>query len=234
VLLFLFTNSLANENSWSKDTPTLSDTKSKKIIQAYIDGNTTNIHFEDDTKNHITYNYRENILMFGFELARDFNSEKVYNLSGNKTEKFSSTNFKLLLGKDFTFWHDEYTQPSRLYASYSYNIINKDVTYTTSLFGLRENMFYWSIYKKNKLNLYPTFNLELGSSKITRSSFISSGFTLGTGTGLTLNMNDNFEYFININYKKTDWEHPIDGVADEMTSYCLSIGLNYKLMYGDI
>ncbi len=232
--ILLLTNSFAKDNVWSKDTPSLSDAKSEKIIQMYQENNQTNLEFVEDIDEEVVYDFRENILMFGLELGFSSNREKVYNTTGEKTENFSSSSVKLVFGKDFTLWHIDYTQPSRIYVSYEYTLINEDVSYTTFMVGLQENMFYWSLYKNDTLNIYPTFNLELGSSSITRDTFTSSGFTTGAGVGVALVYDDNFEYFINFHSKQVAWEHPVDGVADEMSSFGLNIGLNYKLMYGDI
>ena len=233
-MFILFTNSFANDNIWNKDTKSMSQAKSNKIINSYIENNNTHLTFFDSEKPEETCPFRENILVVGLGLAYDANSEKIYNNSGKKTETFSSYSFKMTFAKDFTLWHEEYTQPSRIYASYNYTYFDKDVSYSTFSIGLRENMFYWSIYQDGKLNIYPSVNVELGSSSITRETYTSSGFSTVIGAGITLVDDDNFEYFINFNSKSIDWDHPVDGIADEMSVYSINFGLNYKLMYGDI
>jgi len=236
ILIFiLFTNSFANDNIWTKDTASMSESKSTKIINSYIENNNTNLTFIDSQEDEvITYPFRENILTIGLDLGYDYNSEKIYNTIGEKTDTFSSYSFKITFAKDFTLWHEEYTQPSRIYASYNIAYLDEDVSYSTFSIGLRENMFYWSIYQDSKLNIYPSVNFELGSSSISRETYTSSGFTSVIGAGITLVNDDNFEYFINFNSKSIDWDHPVDGIADEMSVYSISFGLNYKLMYGDI
>jgi len=233
-LLLISAEVYAGTDAWTQNTQPLSQSKSEAIIKAYEENNNTKIDFEDDPKEASTIVYDENIFMLGVAVAYESNSEKVYNKSGSKTESFSSSNIALTLGKDFTLWHEDNTEPTRLYGTFSYSNISSDVDYTSFTLGLKENMFYWSIYKDAKLNLYPTFYLEIGSSSLTRDKEEVSGFTTLYGAGLTLNHGKNLEYMLNFHLKNVDWDHPVDGVADEMNAYSVTIGINYKLMYGDI
>lgn len=225
----------ASQNVWTQDTDAMSDAKAQQIIDSYLENNATlSIELEEDIPEVQSFDFRENIFTVGIEVGFTSNTEKIYNVSGEKTQTFSSTDFKFTFGKDFTLWHEEYTEPTRLYLSYEYSLLSENISYTTFTFGLRENMFYWSLYKDETYNIYPTLHAELGSSSIDRDILSSSGSTTAFGVGVALVVDDNFEYFFNINSKSIDWEHPVDGIADEMSAYSLSIGLNYKLMYGDI
>ena len=228
-------NAFSQEIRWSKETTPLSENKAQQILEAYKNKKEIDIKLEDDfSQKEETYTFKENIFLFGLEVGVNSNSEKIYNKVSEKTSEYSSKRLKLLFAKDFTLWHEEYTQPSRLYGSFSYSFLDSNVKYTTFSMGLKENMFYWSIYKRDNFNLYPTFYLELGSSSITRETFTSSGFTKEGGIGIALSHGHNFEYYIDISSKSINWDHPIDGIADEMSSYGVSIGINYKIMYGDI
>lgn len=234
IALLLTTELFAVENAWTKNTPALSSSKSEAIIKAYEENNTSKIIFDDDPKKVTDRVFDENIFMVGIAMAYEANSEKTYNKSGDKTENFSATNLTLTLGKDFTLWHEDNTEPTRLYMTYSYSNISADVSYSSYTLGLKENMFYWSIYKDAEFNLYPTLYLEMGSSSLTRNEQDISGFTTLYGAGITLAQHKNFEYMLNFHLKNIDWEHPVEGVADEMNVYSFTIGVNYKLMYGDI
>ena len=101
------------------------------------------------------------------------------------TEEFSSQNITLTLGKDFTLWHKDHTEPTRLYLTYSHSNISSNIHYNSYTLGLKENMFYWSLYKDTHFTLYPTFYLEMGSSSLRRNQQDISRFTTLYGAGVT-------------------------------------------------
>lgn len=236
ISLILFSVVLLNasEYIWSKETPSLSKSKSEQIFQSYENGNDLNITFEDDPKKNDTiHDYSLNALVLGFSVGGISYTETLSNSIGSSSESYTSYNAAFLIGKDFTLWHDDYSQPSRLYFKYGFSKINEELDFTTWSIGLRENMYYWSIYETDKSKIYPNASFELGSSKIKRNSESQAGFTLITELGLTYMRNKNFEYFFNLSYNSVTWKHPIDGITDQMNGIGANFGLNYKIMHGD-
>jgi hypothetical protein len=236
LLLILSTTLLltASDYIWSKDTQVLSEEKSNKIIQAFENDNTSELVFKNDPKRaKNVYSFKENIFVIGLSLGINSYSEEISNTTGSIENKYSAKYLKLLIGKDFTLWHKEYTQPSRLYFAYAFTKVESDVDFTTWSVGLRENMYYWSLYKTASYNIYPTASFEFGASSIDRLSGSVSGLNSEVQVGLTYARNDNFEYFINLSANNTSLKHPIDGIADTMNGIGVNFGINYKLMYGD-
>ena len=219
---------------WSEDTEAMSQDKSDKIIQSFKDGDTSDLIFQDDSKREKNIiNFKENILVLGLSLGRNTYTEKISNTTGSHSDTFSSSSLKFLLAKDFTLWHEEYTQPSRIYFTYSLNRVDSGIDFSTWTLGLQENMYYWPLYKTSTYSIYPTASLEIGSSKTDRGSNSMSGFTTEFQAGLTYSRFGNFEYFLNLSVDSINWKHPIDGIADEMTGLGINFGINYKFMYGD-
>ncbi len=236
LLLLLSTTLLLNASDyiWSKDTQTLTKEKSDKIIQAFENDDTSKLVFENDPKRSKNiHNFKENMFVLGLSLGINSYSEEISNTNGSKETTYSANNFKFLIGKDFTLWHEEYTQPSRVYFTYALTKVDSDVDFTTWSVGLRENMYYWSLYKTSSYNIYPTASFEFGASSLSRSSSSMSGLNSQAQVGLTYSRDDNFEYFVNLSASTTSWKYPIDGIADKMTGMGVNFGLNYKIMYGD-
>ncbi len=224
----------ASDNVWSKETKVLSEEKSDRIIKAFVNGETTEFNFEDDPNSKTkVYDFKKNIFVIGLSLGSDSYSEELSNKTGTKTLSYSSYDAKFTIGRDFTFWHNEYTQPTRLYLTYSFTKLSSDTDFTTWTLGLQENMSYWSLYKTNTYSIYPTLSFELGSSSIARDNNSISGFTTELNLGIKYVRDNNFEYFLKVSTNSIDWKHPIYGVADNMSAYGINLGLNYKLMYGD-
>ena len=219
---------------WSKDTQAMSQDKSDKILQSYKDGDADNLTFKDDPKRkNDTVDFKENIFVLGLSLGADSYSQEVSNAQGSYFGTHSATNVKFTIAKDYTLWHEEYTQPSRLYFAFALTQVDTNVDYRTWTIGLRENMYYWPLYKSSTYSIYPNASFEIGSSNINRGNSSMSGFTSQVEFGLTYSRNSNFEYFLDARASSITWKHEIDGVADEMSGVGISFGLNYKLMYGD-
>ncbi len=237
-LLLILLGSLslvASDNIWSKDTKALNQEKSERILQAYESGDTSNLNFEDDkNKKSNLYDFTENIFVVGLSVGGASLSEEISNKTGSATSSYSAINTKLIIGKDFTLWNEEYTQPTRLFFSYAFTTLDNDVDFTTYSLGIRENMEYYTFYETANYRLYPTLSLELGRSHINRGSESIQGFSTEVNLGVNYVRDDNFEYFLNLAASSTDWKHPIDGISDEMSGFALNIGLNYKLNYGDL
>jgi len=223
-----------SDNIWSKDTPSISKEKSQKIIKAYESGDTSTLNFENDPElKKKNFNFKENVFVIGFGLGYGSHSEKLSNTTGSETFSYSSLNTKIIVGKDFTMWNEEYTQPTRIYLSYLYTKLDSDVTYTTVGLGITENMRYFPLYKSASFTLYPTLSFELAQSSLSRDTLSATGLTTEINLGLAYTRDDNFEYYVNLFANSINWNHPVDGIADEMSGFGLYFGLNYKLNYGD-
>ena len=224
----------ASDNIWSKDTLPLETSKSIQIIDAYKSGDFSTLKFANDVSNKPPlYDFKENIFVVGLSLGGASYNEELSNTTGSSSTSYSSYHTKLTIGKDFTMWHEEYTQPTRVYFTYAYTALDTDISFTTWTIGFCENMDYWSLYKTSSFNIYPTVAFEVGQSSISRESYSISGLTTEFSLGLTYTRDDNFEYFIDFFNDNIIWQHPVDGIADEMTGFGFRTGLNYKLNYGD-
>ena len=232
IMSLLFLNINAADNVWSEETQSLSKEKSDKIIRAYQDGNQSTFTFEDDPKVKIISDVEANILVVGLSLGFGSSEEEVSNKSGAYTTDYTHSTVKLTLGKDFTFWHEEYTQPTRIYMTYAYTGLSTDVDFTTITVGIKENMRYWPLYETKSYVIFPTVSYELGSSSLTRGSNDISGFTTEVNGGLVYQRGD-FEYAVNVAFNQIAWEHPIEGIKDETQSFQFNMGLNYRWMYDE-
>jgi len=232
IMSLLFLNINAADNVWSEETQSLSKEKSDKIIRAYQDGNQSTSVFEDDPKVKIISDVEENILVVGLSLGFGSSEEEVSNTNGAYTTTYTHSNVKFTLGKDFTFWHEEYTQPTRLYMTYSYTGLSTDVDFTTVTVGIKENMRYWPLYETKHYTIFPTLSYEIGNSSLTRGSHDISGLTTEVNGGVVY-QRGNFEYIVKLAYNQISWEHPIDGIKDETQSFQFNMGLNYRWMYDE-
>ena len=232
--LFLSLNLAASDNTWTQDTQGLSKENSNKVIEAYTKGKELplNLSFKDDKIDKEPLGIEENILVIGASFNYSSTTETLENTKGTKEESYSTSSLRFLLGKDFTFWHEQYTQPARFYLVYALNYLSSDVSTSSITFGLRENMFFWPLYSSPKSILFPTLSFEMGSSTLKRGSLSIGGLTSEASAGLTY-QRGNFEYFANLNYTSITWDYPLDGIVDNSSSIGLNIGLTYKFMYGD-
>jgi len=212
----------------------MSKEKSQKIINAYESGDTQALNFENDPEiKKKKFDFKENILVVGLALGYASHSEELSNTTGSEKFSYSSLNTKFIIGKDFTMWNEDYTQPTRLYFTYSSTKLDSDITYATFGLGISENMRYFPLYKQESSILYPTLSFEFSRSTINRESLSTDGLTAELSLGLAYSLDDNFEYFVNIFANSISWNHPVDGIADDMSGIGISLGLNYKLNYGD-
>lgn len=236
LLLLTLSTLLFSEESyiWTQDTKAMSQEKSEKIIKAFKNNTLSELTFEDDPiRDKKSLAFKENIFALGLSAGSSSYDEEISNTTGSQTSNYSVTNFKFTLAKDYTLWHKEYTQPTRIYFTYALNSLENDVDFSTWTLGLRENMYYWPLYSTPTYTLYPTASLEIGSSRLKRNSNTMSGFTTELEVGLSYSRYDNFEYALNLNMTSVAWKHPLDGVADEMQGIGVNFGVTYKFMYGD-
>jgi len=234
--LLFFTFSLlslsAADNVWTQETKGLSPEQRDAIIRAYRDGNETTLEFEDDVIPIVISDIEDNILVVGASVGYGATTETVSNTVGAYDVDYTVSSFKLLLGKDFTLWHEEYTQPVRLYLQFTYAALSTDVSVTTFTFGIKENMRYWSFYQSENFSIYPSLSYEIGSSSLQRAAYEISGMTSEFAGGLTY-QRGNFEYALNLVYNQTAWEHPVEGIKDESQGLQMHVNFNYRWMYDE-
>ncbi|MEA1893296.1 MAG: hypothetical protein U9N33_11385, partial [Campylobacterota bacterium] len=158
IVLFIslgFVGLFALDNVWTKDTQGLSKKKSDEIIKSYEAGDNSKLDFADDPKSKTPYyGFKENIFVIGVSVGGASYSEDLSNITGSKTSSYSSYNAKLTIGKDFTLWHENYTQPTRIYLTYVFTKLDNDLDFTTWTVGIRENMEYWSLYETDSYKIY--------------------------------------------------------------------------------
>ena len=171
-------------------------------------------------------------MVVGLSLGYGSTTETVSNTRGTYDLDYTASSFKMIVGKDFTLWHDEYTQPIRIYLAFSYTALSTDVDFTTITFGLKENMRYWPIYETKSYIIYPSLSYEIGSSSLTRGDFDISGLTSEFTGGLTY-QRSNVEYALNLAYNQTAWEHPVAGIKDESQGLQVHLNVNYRWMYDE-
>ena len=229
ILVTLSLSLSATENVWTQETKALSAQKRDAIIKAYRDNNLTDFEFEDDLEPVVISDIEDNILVVGFSLGYGSMSETITNTRGSYDRDYTMSSLKLILGKDFTLWHKEYTEPIRIYLTYEYSLLSTEIDLSTITLGFKENMRYWPLYRTQNYIIYPNLSYEIGSSSLTRSSYEISGVTSEFSGGLTYQRAD-LEYALNLIYHQTAWEHPIDGIKDEAQGLQLHINLNYRWM----
>ena len=233
VSIFLLSLSLeAVDNVWTPETKGLTPQQRDAIIKAYREGNETVIEFEDDVTPVVISEIEENILVVGASIGYGSTTETVSNTVGAYDVDYHVSSFKLLLGKDFTLWHEEYTQPVRLYLQFTYSALQTDVAVSTFTFGIKENMRYWPLYEGKDYSIYPSLSYEIGSSSLQRATYDISGITSEVSGGL-IYQRENFEYAFNLVYTQTAWEHPIEGIKDESQGFQAHLNLNYRWMYDE-
>jgi len=222
----------AAENIWTKDTKALSQQERDAVIKAYQDNNQSDFEFTDDIKPPKISDIEDNILVVGLSLGYGSITETVTNTRGAYDVDYSIGSFKMIFGKDFSLWHDEYTEPVRIYLTYSFNTLSTDVDYTSFTVGIKENMRYWPIYKSENYIIYPTLSYEIGSSNLTRKEYDISGVTTELAGGVSYERG-NFEYAMDLSYDQIAWNHPIDGIKDESQGLQVHLNLNYRWMHNE-
>ena len=242
ILLLLFItllNLYGGENIWSQDTKGMGISNSQQVIDAYITGgDVENLTFKDDPEvKRRKLSIVDNIFMLGLSIGGNSAEDTIKNTTGSKSLTNTAYEGKFTIGKDFTFFHERYTQPTRLYLAINYSLQGEADVYGWSL-GIRENMSYWDFYKTPTYSIYPTLSFELGSSTMKRDDISISAFTMEGNLGLTYKYRDNFEYFFNFKVASNNWDYASAGKTFEGVDYetfylGLLIGLNYKFNYGD-
>jgi opacity protein-like surface antigen len=230
--LALFTGLQAADNVWSQETKALSPEAAQQILSAYDGNETMAFRFPDDPKVKRVSEIEDNILVVGGTLGFGSSSETVSNTTGSYALEQSVTNLRLLLGKDFTFWHEEYTQPTRIYLTYGYTMLSSDVDFTSVTLGIKESMRYWSFYEGEKFSLYPTLSYELGNASLKRGDESISGFISEVAAGVVYERLG-FEYGLEVVSNSISWNHPIDGIEDESLGLQLRLTLMYRWMYDE-
>ena len=229
---FVLVSLQADGNVWTRETKGLSPEKRDAIIKAYRESNTSTLEFEDDVAPIVISDIENNILVVGASVGYGTRTETVSNMVGAYDVDYSVSSFKLLLGKDFTLWHEEYTQPVRLYMQFTYSALSTDVAVTIFTFGIKENMRYWPLYESDSYCIYPSLSYEIGSASLHRTAYDISGITSEFSGGLSY-QRGNFECALNIVYNQTAWEHPIEGIKDESQGFQTHLNLNYRWMYDE-
>lgn len=225
----------ATDNIWSKDTPSISASKSDSIIKEYNQEKNQKLNFEDDVgaKNY-KYNYKKSVLIVGLGVGTINYQETIKDDYTTQKNSYKSTNAKITVGKDFTFFHKEYTQPTRIFFTYAFERLEENQEFTIWTLGIRENMEYWSFYQTTKARLYPTISLEVGKANFQKLYYDISGISSQINLGTTYAYGDNFEYFVNLSYNYMALVNKYhDHKLDRITGFGLNIGLTYKIMYDD-
>lgn len=231
-LSFLTFSLLYGDAVWTQKTTPLSAQQSEKILQNYQENNQTDFEFEDDITPIVISDIEDNILVVGLSLGYGSQTETVSNTRGSYDKAFTLGSIKMILGKDLTLWHEEYTQPVRLYLSLDYTKLSNHIDYLSYTFGIRENMRYWPLYSSHKHTLYPMLSYELGTSRLYRAEQEISGITSELAAGIVYQYG-NFEYAFNLAYHQVSWNHPIEGIKDEVQGLQAQIHFNYRWMYDD-
>ena len=222
----------AADNLWSQDTQTVSPAESEKAMKMYTQDHNVTFRFADDPVYKTKSDFESNILVVGASLGYGSSTETVSNTTGSYDFDQTLGVAKILIGKDFTLFHEEYTQPVRIYLTYAYSFLSEGVNYTTITLGIKENMRYWPLYKAKKYIIYPTLSYEIGSSSLERASTKISGLTSEFKGGVVYERAD-FEYGLEVAYNTIAWNHPIDGIKDESVDLQLYLCINYRWMYND-
>ena len=240
LLLISFVSLHAIQNIWSENTNGMSEKKGEQVINAYLlETNIDNIIFEDDAKiKKRKLSINENIFIFGLSIGANSAQDTIQNTKGSKSLSNTAYEAKLTIGKDFTFLHERFTQPTRLYFSLNYSALGKEVDVIGWSLGIRENMSYWDFYTTPTYTIYPSLSFEFGSSTMTRDDISIDGFTMEVDLGVTYQRGNNLEYFINFKASNNDWKYAsagetFEGIDYETFSVGLLVGLNYKFNYGD-
>jgi len=222
----------AADNIWSQDTQTLSSQESEQAFKSYTQEHDITLKFADDIVIKEASDIEDNILTVGVSLGYGTSTETVSNTTGSYDLDHTLGVAKVIIGKDFTFFHEEYTQPVRIYLTYAYTLLSEGVDYSTITIGIKENMRYWPLYKTNKYIIYPTLSYEIGNSSLKRASTKISGLTSEFRGGVNY-ARGHFEYGLEIAYNSIAWDHPIDGIKDESVGLQLHLCLNYRWMHDE-
>jgi len=234
LLLFLSLINLtyADQAVWSKDTNTsISDTQVQEILKPYKQKEFTNMSFVDDIKKvYKDTGYQRNMLILGLSLGTSGSTETISTDRDSTDYTYSGSNYKLVIGKDFSFWHEEYSQPFRVQFEYELTKLSSGVDFTSYSLAFKENFTYLPLYQTPDSNLFPFAALRLGTSRIEPVSTTYSGFTLGFDLGLTYQVRE-IEYSLSYEYTQHDFDYPVDGVRDLLQQNKFYLSFVYKFMY---
>jgi len=222
----------AADNIWSQDTKAVSEQEEQAAMRAYGKDRNISITFDDDPVVKDVSDIEDNLLVVGLLLGYGSSSETVSNTTGSYSIDHSLSNFRVIIGKDFTFWHEEYTEPTRIYLALSYTALSTGVNYNSWGIGIKESMRYWSLYDTKNYTIYPTLFYEVGDSSLTRGDQSISGLTSEFGASIVYERSY-FEYEFAVAYNSISWDHPVDGIKDESTGFKAYLGVNYRWMYDD-
>jgi hypothetical protein len=233
-ILCISSLALSSENIWSQQTQTLDNAQTKDILKDFDKDKFELFNFKDEDEIELQDSYYDsNFMVFGIQATGLAYSEKLSNEKGSKTVDTNGYNIQLSIGKDFTLWHKDFTQPSRIYFKYSYSLLDSDIEMTSWGFGLKENMSYYSFYTTQNSKIYPTFSIEIAKAYIDRDNQTIHGLKSVGTLGVTYAYKKHMEYFLDLVCDYNDWKHPVDGISDQIIGYGLSLGINYKIMDGD-
>lgn len=235
LIILSISNILAIDNIWSKETQTIPQSQYENIIKNHNAHTDKKLDFEDD-REEITYRYgyKKTILTLGLSTgATKYHVSNKTNLIQDKNS-YTASNIKFTIGKDFTFLHQEGTQPTRIFFTYALEKLDNDLDFVIWTLGIRENMEYWSFYEGQNSKLYPTVSLEVGKGTLEKLHYDISGISSEANMGLTYAYGDSFEYFFNLSYDYADLldkKHNDD--IDRLSGFGCSIGFTYKILYDD-
>lgn len=225
----------ATDNVWSKDTQTISESKSDEIIKTYNQEHNSKLNFEDDIgEKKSRYGYNKTILTIGLGIGSINYNETTTNSYTTEKNSYTSSNIKLTIGKDFTFLHKEQTQPTRIFFTYAFEKLENDLDFVIWTLGIRENMEYWPFYIGQNYKIYPTISLEVGKATLEKLQYDISGVISQVNLGATYAYKNNFEYFVNISYDYAGLVNKqYDDNIDRMNGFGINIGVTYKILYDD-
>ena len=232
ILLIIVTTNVFADTTWSDQTQPLDAKKVDEILNQDQNSSFWKLNLiNSDQKDR--YLFKSNLLVLSMQIGMSKGDETVSNKNGSRSANLDLKEVKLVLGKDFTLWHDEFHQYSRLFIAYSYTASQDNISYTTISLGLLERMRYYTFYKTKNWDFYPKISAEAGTSKLERDSYNIDGFTMEAGAGIVAQYRHNYECSLDMAYKTTRWQYPIDGIEDKFNGFYIGIGFSYRIMYGD-
>ena len=232
IILFFSTATLFADATWSDQTTPLDDSQVNKVLNQAESKSFWDINLVDD-KQENKYLVKSNLVVFSVNAGLSMLDETLSNKNGSKKTNLDIQELKFVLGKDFTLWHDEFHQYSRLFLAYTYSTTKDNVSYTTFSLGIQERMKYYTFYKIKNWNFYPKISIEAGTSTLKRSNYNIDGFTIEGGASIVAQYHYNYELSFDTTYKRTRWQYPVDGIDDSFEGFYVGLGFSYRIMYGD-
>ena len=223
---------LFGDGVWSSEQKPLQKEQAQKVLKDFEKNSSWDAIVLKEEQKPLISQTKFNLCTLSVGVGGYVGNETLSNTTGSKTVHVSGYGGSVAIGKDFAWWHNDFSQYSRLYFNYEYEHLD-EVSFSTYTIGVAERMKYFSFLCYRGFVFYPVMSIGFGKAKLSQRNTTVGGFEYDGSLAVTTQYGYNYELSVAAKYAHIAWDYPIEGVEDSFAGLSMQILFTYRINYGD-